>query len=112
MFKGIVVERGRCDHCRQAKLLAHIPSSLEGDPYEVALGRQAIKLCAACIYRLMRTAATLVSFERPAKAAKAKQAPKKTRKPRTSQPGPDKEYQGPPKHEVHPLIPENLEPSS
>ncbi len=111
MFKGVVVERGRCDHCLKEKLTAYIPPTNEDGPYQVAYGFPTLKLCSGCIYALMRTAAMLAGFERPAKSAKAKKAPKKARKPGTSQPRPDADYQGPSKHEVSSLVPVNEEVS-
>ncbi len=88
MFKGIVAERGRCDHCRQQHLLAHIPPTLEGEPYEVDHQGGVLKLCSKCIYALTRLAALLAMFDRPATSGKAKKAPKKARKLATSQPRP------------------------
>jgi len=86
MFKGIVAERGRCDHCREQHLLAHIPPVLTVGPYEVSVPGPVLKLCSRCIYALTRLAALLAMFDRPATSPKAKKAPKKARKSRRIEP--------------------------
>ncbi len=86
MFKGIVAERGRCDHCREQHLLAHIPPTTHDDPYKVAVSGSVLKLCSRCIYALTRLAALLAMFDRPSTSPKAKKAPKKARKSRRIEP--------------------------
>ncbi len=88
MFKGVVVVRGRGNHCLREKLLAIIPPYGDASPFGYAAAGRPLELCAACIYGLMRTAAMLSGFERAGKTAKPKPAPKKTRKPRIRQPRP------------------------
>jgi len=86
MFKGLVVERGTCNHCRNVRQLGWICPVEDNDPSGLLSSDRPVKLCASCIYGLMRMAAALRGFEGPAKPAKAKKAPKKARKPRRIEP--------------------------
>ncbi|MGH7377077.1 MAG: hypothetical protein ACREKK_06625, partial [Candidatus Methylomirabilales bacterium] len=79
MFEQITVERGRCTLCHKYELAVSLP--LGGHPH-----LDGPLMCEGCI-RAMQKAADLVRTIRLAKQPKAPPAPKKTRKPRTRQPG-------------------------
>jgi len=44
-------------------MVAHIARSTENAPYEVALGEEVLRLCAGCIYKLVRLAGLLLRLE-------------------------------------------------
>ena len=86
MFKGMVVERGTCNHCRNVRQRGWICPVEDNDPSGLLSSDRPVKLCASCIYGLMGMAAALRGFERPAKPTKAKPAPKKAQKSRRIEP--------------------------